>query len=71
MRQAFVGGGAFDRPADQRRGRAGVLMVRIPGAKGETARAKDVLAEIDVSRIQGGGSLHPSAERSWRDAFCA
>jgi hypothetical protein len=56
MRQALSGGGALDRPADQRRGRTGVLMVGMPGAARERACAIDALAEIDVSRIQGRGS---------------
>ena len=56
MRQALVGGGAFDRPADERRRRASVLMVGIPGPARERARAKKVRAEIDVGRIQGQGS---------------
>ena len=40
MRQAIVGGGAFDRTRDQRRGRTGVLMVGIPRAAGQFTRAK-------------------------------
>jgi hypothetical protein len=56
MRQALVGGGAFDRPADERRRRAGVLMVGIPGPARERAGAKNARAEIDVGRIQSQGS---------------
>jgi hypothetical protein len=65
MRQALACGGAFDRAADQRRGRTGVLMVGMPRAARERACAKNARAEIDVSRIQGRGSSCPCAERPW------
>ena len=66
------GGRVFDRPADERGGETGVLMVGMPRAAGELAGAKHALAEIDVSRIQGRGSSCPCAERPWRrGAFCA
>ena len=61
MRQAVARRGALDRPADQRRGRPGVLMLGIPRADGEGARAKDALAEFDISSVQ----VEPP---SWRAA---
>ena len=48
--EAFVRRSAFDRLADQRRGRAGVLVVGMPGAAGEAARAKDPLADLISGR---------------------
>jgi hypothetical protein len=72
MGQPVFGGHVFDRPADERGGETGVLMVGMPRAAGERARTKNARAEIDVSRIQGRGSSCPCAERPWRrGAFCA
>ena len=44
---------AFDGAADQRRGRAGVLMLGVPRANGERARAIEALAQFNVSSVQG------------------
>ena len=52
MGKARLGGGALDRPADQRRGRTGVLMVGMPWAAGEGARAKDAFRDFAVGCVQ-------------------
>ena len=52
MGKARLGGGALDRPADQRRGRTGVLMIGMPWAAGEGARAKDAFGDFAVGCVQ-------------------
>ena len=51
MGEAVLHGSALDRPADQRRRRAGVLMFWIPRADGERL-ALMPLAEFDISSVQ-------------------
>ena len=68
MGQAVAGGGAFDRPADQRRGRTGVLMVGIPRAAGEGACAKRAIRDFAVGCVQlrasAAAPLSPSSART-------
>ena len=54
--KALFSRGAFDRPANQRRGRTGVLVIRAPRAAGEGARLKNAFADFDVSCVQGRAS---------------
>jgi hypothetical protein len=65
MGQAVARGDALDGPADERRGRTGVLMGGIPGAASKPASAKGARAKIDVSRVQDRGSFNSSAG-NWR-----
>ena len=53
MGEAFARGRPLDGAADQRRGRAGVLVVGMPGAAGQLPRVKDALAHFDISGFQG------------------
>jgi hypothetical protein len=61
--------GALDLASEQRRGRTGVLVVRVPGAAGEAGGGEAPLADrlVEMSRQlgQGGGSL--AADTGARD----
>ena len=53
MGEAFARGRPLDGAADQRRGRAGVLVVGMPGAAGQLPRVKDALVHFDISGFRG------------------
>src|ERR1700677_231902 len=52
MGQSIFGGDAFDRATDQGGRRPGVLMVGMPGAAGQLARAKDADADFAIGCVQ-------------------
>jgi hypothetical protein len=52
MSQSVLGGGAFDRAADERGGRAGVLMVGMPRATRERRRPKAIVVELNIGCVQ-------------------
>jgi hypothetical protein len=52
MVEARLCRGAFNRPANQRGRRAGVLIVGVPRAAGERARAKDAFGDFVIGCVQ-------------------
>ena len=66
MGEARRGRGAFDRATDERRRRAGVLVVGVPWPAGEGACAKHALVEFDVGGVQGRASYAVAVSHSRR-----
>ena len=52
MGEAVARSGALDRPADQRRRRTGMLVLRAPGPAGELAREKYAVAGFAIGCVQ-------------------